>query len=337
MSDSARAERATVPATLIMTVLNEASGLPAFLQSLSIQTVMTQEIVVIDGGSTDQTLTILNEWVAPKGVRLVVDQIVGAGISQGRNRAIELASFDKILVTDAGTTVDANWMHELYNALGSSDVASGFFEPLAGSFTATLIATAITPSIKEIDPEKFLPSSRSIGFTKNAWRSGEGYPEWLDYCEDLIFDLKMKAAGMRFEFVPSAIVQWEGRSSFRAFAKQYYRYARGDGKASLWAKRHAIRYVAYLGGLALVCLAVFANPLWWVVLAIAIFAYLRKTFARLLYFRRLLGRKLIPALLLSPFVVVLGDVSKMLGYPVGLAWRRKNGAAVSEQNVVDAA
>ena len=35
------------------------------------------------------------------------------------------------------------------------------------------------------------------------------------------------------------------RESLRSFWTQYYRYARGDGKADLWRKRHAIRYATY--------------------------------------------------------------------------------------------
>ena len=49
---------------------------------------------------------------------------------------------------------------------------------------------------------------------------------------------------------PTAIAHFRPRSSLRAFFKQYYRYSRGDGKADLWRKRHAIRYGAYaVGGL----------------------------------------------------------------------------------------
>ena len=30
-----------------------------------------------------------------------------------------------------------------------------------------------------------------------------------------------------------------------SFSRQYYFYARGDGKANLWFKRHLIRYLTY--------------------------------------------------------------------------------------------
>ncbi|GAA3896119.1 glycosyltransferase [Leifsonia kafniensis] len=337
MSSSAANPKAPASATLIMTLLNEASGIETFLQSLTTQTVLPSEIVIVDGGSTDSTLSILRAWQPPSGVTLVLEELPGAGISQGRNRAIELASFEKILVTDAGTQVNSDWVEKILAGLESAEVASGFFEPLAGTFFSTLIAAVITPTITEIDPEKFLPSSRSIGFSTKAWRRGGKYPEWLDYCEDLIFDIAMRDAGVTFRFVPDAIVRWEGRPSFTAFAKQYYRYARGDGKAQLWARRHAIRYGAYLGGLALVVLALVASPFWWIALGAGFFIYMSQPFRRVLFFRNTVGAAWPGAILLAPFVVVLGDVSKMLGYPAGLVWRRKNRlvASASIANVAD--
>ena len=76
-----------------------------------------------------------------------------------------------------------------------------------------------------------------------------GYPEWLDYCEDLVFDLALQQSGARFAFAPRAIAWFRPRGSLAAFFRQYYRYARGDGKADLWRARHAIRYAVYLGAL----------------------------------------------------------------------------------------
>ena len=95
-------------------------------------------------------------------------------------------------------------------------------------------------------PETFLPSSRSVAFRKAAWITAGGYPEWIDYCEDLIFDLRLREIAAPMIFEPGALVYFRPRPSLNAFYRQYYRYARGDGKADLWRKRHAIRYATYL-------------------------------------------------------------------------------------------
>ena len=108
------------------------------------------------------------------------------------------------------------------------------------------MGATVLPTVDEIKPESFLPSSRSVAFTKEAWDAAGGYPEWIDYCEDLIFDFRLRDAAGPFAWAPDAVAHFRPRGSLKAFFKQYYRYARGDGKADLWRKKHLIRYVTYL-------------------------------------------------------------------------------------------
>ena len=89
-----------------------------------------------------------------------------------------------------------------------------------------------------------------MAFTKAAWQAVGGYPEWLDYCEDLIFDFALRDKFRPFAFAPEAIAYFKPRSSLKSFFRQYYLYARGDGKANLWLKRHLIRYGTYLIGMS---------------------------------------------------------------------------------------
>lgn len=316
----------TAEVSLIMTVLNEESGIVEFLDSIASQSVIPAEIVIVDGGSQDGTVNALRSWTRPAGCSLVVEVLAGAGISQGRNRAIELASHARVLVADGGTTLDGRWVEHMLAAFpddGSTAVVGGFFRPTGDSVVERAIAFAVTPMLDEIEPEHFLPSSRSLGFSRDAWSRAGGYPEWLDYCEDLVFDLRMKKLGVPFRFAPEAIVTWAARPSIRGFMKQYYRYARGDGKASLWAKRHAARYGAYVGGAGLFAFG-FVTPWSWLVMALGFAAYQRK-FVRRVWRRRAEIPMPIRTLALVPVVVVSGDVAKMAGYPAGLIWRAKHG------------
>lgn len=315
----------TAEASLISTVLNESSSIESFLDSVARQSVVPAQVVVVDGGSTDDTVAIVQSWQPPRGCEVLVAVEDGAGISRGRNLAIELARHDLILVTDAGTSLNSNWVERMLAAFDTPsrpDVVSGFFHPTGNGFIERTIAFAVTPTLAEIDPNNFLPSSRSVAFTRAAWRSAGGYPEWLDYCEDLVFDLAMREEGMRFNFAPQAQVSWSARPSLQAFMKQYYRYARGDGKAGLWRKRHAIRYAAYIGG-AVLALSALRSPWLFVPLFAGGSVYLSKTWRRIFTRRQEFGGGATAALAVAPIVVIAGDLAKMAGYPVGIVWRSR--------------
>ena len=129
-----------------------------------------------------------------------------------------------------------------------------------------------------------------------------------------------------FPFVPEARVHFRPRSNLRAFFRQYYQYARGDGKADLWRKRHLIRYFTYLvAGPLLVALALLHSPWWWLVLLGGVGAYTATPYRRL---RPMLAPydplDRLKAVFLVPIIRVVGDVAKMIGYPAGLAWRLRN-------------
>jgi len=322
----------TVKVSVIMTVLNERDSIERLLQSLEGQTRQPDEIVVADGGSTDGTLTVLSSWAASGWLPLRILKKPGANISEGRNAAIAAATGDVIVATDAGVRLDGDWLEHLLAPFEGQEegrfvaVVSGWFVADPQTLFETAMGATVLPHVREIEADRFLPSSRSVAFRKVAWEASGGYPEWLDYCEDLVFDLRLKDLYGPFPFVPQARVRFRPRGSLRAFFKQYYQYARGDGKADLWRRRHAIRYLTYLvAGPLLVVLGVFHSPWWWLALLAGGIAYTAAPYRRL--WPMLAGYGFLDrlkAILLVPVIRVAGDVAKMIGYPVGLAWRWRN-------------
>jgi hypothetical protein len=188
------------------------------------------------------------------------------------------------------------------------------------------MGATVLPALDDVDPQKFLPSSRSVAFQKSVWEAVGGYPEWLDYSEDLVFDLALRERYGPFPFAPGAVVYFRPRGSLRAFFRQYFHYARGDGKANLWPKRHAVRYVTYLVGLPFI-LRLLWRERWpgWVLLLLGTGVYSGRPAQRL--WENTWGWRLparLRALALIPIIRLMGDVAKMLGYPVGLWWRWQN-------------
>jgi glycosyltransferase involved in cell wall biosynthesis len=324
---------------LVTTVFNEEDSIDALLDSVQRQSRQPDQIIIVDGGSSDGTRRRLESW--SRRLPITWHVAPAANISQGRNLAIRQAGCDVIAVTDAGVRLDPLWLERIVAPLiGSSheyDVSAGFFiaDPRS-EFEVALAATTL-PDADEIDEASFLPSSRSVAFRKSWFDAGIQYPEWLDFCEDLVFDLRLQRAGARFRFEPGAVVQFRPRNDLLKFWRQYYRYARGDGKAGLFFKRHVLRYATYFA--VLPSMMVSRSLLWRVIVLAGAVVYMRQPIRRLS--RRGDAQPLLTVrrAVLSAALRGVGDLAKMAGYPAGLLWRartyglRKNWKTIPERRV----
>lgn len=309
---------------VVATVLNEESRVADLIESLASQTRQPDEVIVTDGGSTDETVDRIRT-AAEGRLNLTLVSLPGANIAEGRNTAIGRATADVIAVTDAGVRLKPNWLELLLTPFekrpGRVDVVSGFFESDPETVFELAMGATVLPARAEVNPARFLPSSRSVAFTKEAWRRAGGYPEWLDYCEDVVFDLELRRANCVFGWAPEAVALFRPRSNLGDFWTQYFRYARGDGKAGLWPWRHAIRYGSYASALAFL-LAGRKRCLLLLPLAAGAVVHLRTPYRRLS--RYLVGLTLeekLEAIAWVPLIRVAGDLAKMAGYPAGVLWR----------------
>ena len=117
--------------SLVATVLNEAEGITDLLASIDEQSRQPDEIVLVDGGSHDGTVAILERWAADRpGIRVL--SAPGSTISGGRNLGIRVARHELIAVADAGVTLDSTWLERLtacFEEDPRTSVAGGFFVP----------------------------------------------------------------------------------------------------------------------------------------------------------------------------------------------------------------
>ena len=316
--------------SIVCTVRDEADNIAALLDSMLAQTRPADEIVINDCGSRDATPAIVARYIAAgHPIRLVYG---GHNIPSGRNNAIAHACGPIIACTDAGLTLEPRWLERIVAPIerGAADLVGGFFRPEPHSLFELALAATNYREPEEIDPATFLPFGKSVAFRKDAWARVGGYPEWASHCEDILFDLALRRTGARFAFAPDALVLFRPRGSLRAFARQYFLYARGDGVANLWPRRHAIRYVTYIAAAALL-LGARRRP-WLLALALlGGLAYSRAPLRRL-HARApaLSGRELLAAAALIPAIRLVGDLAKMLGYPAGV-WRRWRSAELRSE------
>lgn len=316
--------------TLISTVLNEGDNIHHMMNGLLKQTRHPDEIIIVDGGSQDNTVETIRSYQDRLPLKVLVRE--GCNISEGRNTAIDTATGNILVITDAGTRLSQNWLKNITQPmLDNPDVTvvAGFFKADPHNTFETAMGATVLPLEVEIDPATFLPSSRSIALRKSAAQGINGYPEWLDYCEDLIFDMRLQKTQPPFVFAPDALVYFRPRETLTSYFKQYYRYARGDGKANLWRKRHIIRYITYFVAAPIILLlSVLIHPLFLLLFVVGGAIYFYQPYRRLATVMQDNPEKSpfawIVAILLIPMIRVVGDIAKMIGYPAGLYWRYQN-------------
>ena len=322
------ANRPTADVSLVCTVLNEAASIDDLMRSIADQTIRPREVIIVDGGSRDGTHLHIAWWHGRLGCPLRLIERDGATIAEGRNIGIAAARASIIAVTDAGVRLDARWLERLRAPFDDPyvSVCGGFFVPDPRTPFEIAMGATVLPVRDDIDPSTFLPSSRSIAFRKAAWSAVGGYPEWLDYCEDLVFDLALRERGLSSAFAPEAVVQFRPRGTLRAFWHQYFRYARGDGKADLWRKRHAARYATYCALIGLAALGKRGRWLWPAAIGGAGW-YVRRPYQRLAdALPSLTSTQRLAAIITVPIIRAAGDLAKMCGYPVGVWWRIRHHA-----------
>jgi glycosyltransferase involved in cell wall biosynthesis len=308
---------------IVATVRNEETRLPEFFASLERQTGRPDVIVVTDGGSTDRTVELLRDFAARTSLPFRWAAAPG-NRSRGRNEAIRLANADIIAVTDV-SVLDSTWFERIVAPLerGQADVVAGWYELLVESPRERVVGLLTQYSIDQVHPDTFLPSSRSVAFTRAAWERVGGYPEDLVTTEDTVFDLRLRKAGVRFVFEATAIVRWRPATSARAAYRMYRQFAETDGETRIFLttnSRYAFVYGAYAVGVGLLVLGVFWWPLW-VLLVLGAGTYV------VFRIRKVLRARLWKQM---PYAVVVGfalDAAMLSGYARGwLRGRRKHAA-----------
>lgn len=246
--------------SVIATVLNEENNINELLDALINQTYMPAEIVIVDGGSVDSTWQKLQQRRKNFPLPLVIRQQPG-NRSVGRNTAIKLAKCELIAITDAGCFPEPTWLAELLAAVPQPQpekiVVAGYYT----AYPSTPLEEAIVPYAlvmpDKVNPDAFLPATRSMLLSKSVWKELGGFDAALSDNEDYAFAKKIQSAKIEIVFTGDACVVWQPPSTWKAFAQMIFRFARGDAFALIWRPKVALIFVRYF---LLAMLCVFS---WW--------------------------------------------------------------------------
>jgi len=217
--------------SLCITIRDEQESFVSLIESLLAQSRPPDEIIAVDGGSTDGTIELLHSYAA-RQARLRIITLDEANIAEGRNIAIANARHNYIASADGGVEYPNSWLANLVRPLEVNpdvDVVCGYFEAQPKTFFEECVEAVLYPTRNLVDWNKFLPSCRSVAFKRKVWEDLGGYAEWLPrgISEDTHFFLRARKAGYKFTYAPDATCYWRPRRNFLEVFKQYFYYTRG--------------------------------------------------------------------------------------------------------------
>jgi len=232
--------RETSKLALISTVYNEGASIENWIDALRKQTVQPDEFVIVDGGSTDETVLRLKQGFAKEGFAMPRIIVQRCNIAQGRNLAIKNTSHDIIVSLDAGSIPEPQWLEEI--AIPFRD------HPDVGMVGGKCRIVHVNEFQKKF--ERFVDlrepvgtdcafSSKNVAFTRKAWAAVGGYPEWLTLtAEDALYNANLRFAGIRSYYQPTAVVDWEMRPDLRSYLKMLWNYGYGSAEMGQGTSGH---------------------------------------------------------------------------------------------------
>lgn len=117
--------------SIVVTFFNEAENIVSFLESVERQSVLPDEVVLVDGGSTDATVEKTNQFIKVSKSKIRYQIVVKKGNrSVGRNEAIRRARNEIIACTDVGCILDEDWLKNILKPFEKSNVGvvAGYYD-----------------------------------------------------------------------------------------------------------------------------------------------------------------------------------------------------------------
>ena len=302
--------------SFITTIFNEAGTITNFLESLLFQTLLPDEIIIVDGGSTDKTVSLIHEFNFPVAKNKVKILIKKGNRSIGRNEAIRHATCDVIICSDAGNVLDKDWIKKITEPFHDRkvDVVAGYYKGLAqNTFQKSLIPYVLVMPDR-VNPHDFLPATRSVAFRKAIWEKVGGFDEKLSHNEDYAFAKNLKKSGANIVFAKDAIVYWIPRSTLKQTYVMFLRFAYGDAEARIFRPKVLLIFLRYLVIISLFFLySSSCNGIYLITIVLFFFAYI--IWATMKNYRYVEDPS---AFFFLPFLQFIADIGVMHGTISGL-------------------
>ncbi len=232
--------------SIAIPVYNEEKNIINLLDSLFAQSYKPKEIIISDGGSSDRTVQLINNYILnnKKDIQIKIIGREGKCRGSGRNIAIKNCQSKYIALIDSGHIADKDWLKgfaKFISRQDNADVIFGTVHPIKNNFFNKIVSSFILGNkkhdgkIKETVASMLIKKSvfEKIGF---FLESNNG----TYVVEDLNFIKKIKNSKNIIKFyLESSFTSWNVSENYQQLFNKYVSYSIGAinaGYFNLWHK-----------------------------------------------------------------------------------------------------
>jgi GT2 family glycosyltransferase len=217
--------------SIVIVTWNSGKHLPRCLDCLARQALQDFEIVLIDNGSSDNSIAGLEEQYPHLGLR--VERLAkNIGFAAGNNRGAQLARGKWLVLLNADAFPEPDWLAELITASTANPEFSSFSSrQLQASNPSILDGTGDAYHVSGLawrlglgypadthgleKAEIFSPCAAAAMYLREAFLDVGGFDEdFFSYFEDVDLGFRLQLRGYRCLYLPHAVVHHVGSSTF---------------------------------------------------------------------------------------------------------------------------
>lgn len=107
--------------SVLVPAYNAEKTIKRCIDSIICQTYYNIELIVVDDGSSDETLSILSDY-SKRDNRIVIKSQSNQGVASARNACLKDANGDYILYIDADDWIESNMIQRMVDLIGNADI-----------------------------------------------------------------------------------------------------------------------------------------------------------------------------------------------------------------------
>jgi succinoglycan biosynthesis protein ExoA len=227
--------------TVVMPARNEERAIAAALESVLGQTYRNLQFVVVEGGSTDRTRSIIEErQVQDPRIEILTNPMPSIPVSL--NLGLAAARGRWLVRVDGHSTVPPTYVADLVARLREGTWAGvGGIKPGVGVTPAGRAIAAAMSSRFGVGNSKYHYAISELevdhlpfgAYPVDLLRDVGGWDESLVANEDYELDYRLRRRGGRLLLIPSVVIAWQCRQSVPDLYRQYVRYGKGKADVAL--------------------------------------------------------------------------------------------------------